>query len=379
MVTCYKLSDVIGQSHSSLWQYVFICLARCGGGNSTTAEEVSRFQRLFPNPSWLVNSSWLVWGRASRHQKLAPTFPWIDNCLMVTKRDFLKMEASLWLNVKSRVSLKDFCLPYAVGKQRFIPLINLGKKWTLSWYDDVDDDGIELFLFLCQYSKEENSKQNREESCNKNSHNELGNLDFTIRFRTTILHLFVTVNHFLIYLIIIIIIIVIIIILSAILDRQITSSSPCCRQAGAAASVPIICDGGHASAATLVGCGRPGELQDWPPCLQMSLWYGARLPVRSVHSGFNFRWSRQHALILEVGLTTPHVKKNKDDQPTRVLLRLVCCVEFAPGRLAWSRTLAILLQNKLKSLFFQLINFCFLFLYFIIWNFFHWACQRDAP
>ena len=31
---------------------------------------VSRFQRLFPNPSWLV------WGRASHRQKLAPTFPW---------------------------------------------------------------------------------------------------------------------------------------------------------------------------------------------------------------------------------------------------------------------------------------------------------------
>ena len=56
----------------------------------------SRFQRLFPNPSWLV------WGRASRHQKLAPTFPGIDSCLMVTKRDFLEMEASLWLNGKSR-------------------------------------------------------------------------------------------------------------------------------------------------------------------------------------------------------------------------------------------------------------------------------------
>ena len=28
-----------------------------GGGNSTTAEEVSRFQRLFPNPSWLVCSA----------------------------------------------------------------------------------------------------------------------------------------------------------------------------------------------------------------------------------------------------------------------------------------------------------------------------------
>ena len=51
----------------------------------------SRFQRLFPNPSWLV------WGRASRHQKLAPTFTGIDSCLMVTKRDFLEMEASLWL------------------------------------------------------------------------------------------------------------------------------------------------------------------------------------------------------------------------------------------------------------------------------------------
>ena len=56
----------------------------------------SRFQRLFPNPSWLV------WGRASRHQKLAPTFPGIDSCLMVTKQDFLEMEASLWLNGRSQ-------------------------------------------------------------------------------------------------------------------------------------------------------------------------------------------------------------------------------------------------------------------------------------
>ena len=47
------------------------------GRNSTTSEEVSRFQRLFPNPSWLV------WGKASRHQNLAPTFPRIDNCLIV--------------------------------------------------------------------------------------------------------------------------------------------------------------------------------------------------------------------------------------------------------------------------------------------------------
>ena len=31
-----------------------------------------------------------------RHQKLVPAFPWIDNCLIVTNRDFLGMEASLY-------------------------------------------------------------------------------------------------------------------------------------------------------------------------------------------------------------------------------------------------------------------------------------------
>ena len=48
--------------------------------NSTSAEEVARFQHLFPNPSWLMS------GRTSGHQKIVPTFLWIDNCLMVTKR-----------------------------------------------------------------------------------------------------------------------------------------------------------------------------------------------------------------------------------------------------------------------------------------------------
>ena len=62
----------------------------------------------FPDPSWLV------WGRASRHQILA-TFPWIDNCLKMTKL------------------LKVGCLPYSVGRQPSIPLINLGRTWTLNW------------------------------------------------------------------------------------------------------------------------------------------------------------------------------------------------------------------------------------------------------
>ena len=49
----------------------------------------------FPDSSVssLIPTGWCR--RASHHQKLAPTFPGIDSCLMVTKRDFLEMEASL--------------------------------------------------------------------------------------------------------------------------------------------------------------------------------------------------------------------------------------------------------------------------------------------
>ena len=59
--------------------------------------------------------------------------------------------------------------------------------------------GIELFLFLRQYSKEENSKQNQEESCNKNSHNELGNLDVTIRFFIYLLQSTIFSNNIILY------------------------------------------------------------------------------------------------------------------------------------------------------------------------------------
>ena len=72
-----------------------------------------------------------------------------------------------------------------------------------------------------------------------------------------------------------------------------------------------------------------------------------------MQSGFNFRRPCQHALILEVGPTTVRpMNLNKDTGSTRVLLRLVCRVELAPSGLAWSRTLVLLLQNKLKSYFF---------------------------
>ena len=77
--------------------------------NSTSAKEVARFQRLFLNPSWLT-----LGGRTSSHQKLAPTFPWIDNCLMMTK------------------SLQDgFCLMLLRSSCHYDPLIILEEIWTM--------------------------------------------------------------------------------------------------------------------------------------------------------------------------------------------------------------------------------------------------------
>ena len=69
-----------------------------------TAEEVARFQRLFPDPSRLTS------GRTSNHQNLVSIFPGIANCLKAKP---------YWL-------VDSGCLPYAVGKQPSIPLINLG-------------------------------------------------------------------------------------------------------------------------------------------------------------------------------------------------------------------------------------------------------------
>ena len=71
--------------------------------NSSTAEEVARFQRLFPNPSFLMSS------RTSGHQNHASIFSEIDNCLKA-KRQRLVVYTTL---------------SYAVGKQPSIPLINL--------------------------------------------------------------------------------------------------------------------------------------------------------------------------------------------------------------------------------------------------------------
>ena len=62
---------------------------------SGTEVEIQLSLERFPDSSVssLIPTGWCR--RASHHQKLAPTFPGIDSCLMVTKWDFLEMEASL--------------------------------------------------------------------------------------------------------------------------------------------------------------------------------------------------------------------------------------------------------------------------------------------
>ena len=53
------------------------------GGGTTTVKR-------FPDASISSLIPTGCCGRASHHQKLAPTFPWIDSCIMVTKRIFSK-------------------------------------------------------------------------------------------------------------------------------------------------------------------------------------------------------------------------------------------------------------------------------------------------
>ena len=90
----------------------------------------STFQCLFPNPNLLV------W-KGIPPPKTCTNFPGIDRCLMVTKQNFLKMEGSVRHYDQTRgpkMLLKVYFLPDAVWKQLSLPLINLGRKWTLCWW-----------------------------------------------------------------------------------------------------------------------------------------------------------------------------------------------------------------------------------------------------
>ena len=114
--------------------------------NSTATEEVAR-SSIFS----LIGTGWA--GRTSDHQKLVPTFSWIDNCLMVTK-----MKVSLWLTKKSQmeVSLKVGCLPYAVGKQPSIPMNYRGRKWVLRWWCELY---VLIMMFCFKIAVRESSER----------------------------------------------------------------------------------------------------------------------------------------------------------------------------------------------------------------------------
>ena len=53
---------------------------------------------------------------------------------MVTKRDFSKWKRHYDWTGGPKMWLTVDCLPNAVGKQPSIPLIYLGRKWTLNWW-----------------------------------------------------------------------------------------------------------------------------------------------------------------------------------------------------------------------------------------------------
>ena len=151
--------------------------------NSTFIEEVARFQCLFPNASWTagwhqrLRFNFFIFdmfsltygaspavlllllllllllslsGRISGYQKLFPTFPGLDNCLMVTECDFLEMEASLtkreiskwkycWRLVLYPIPLESSCCSYPwliLEKNIYVTML----RWCYNVKMMVDDD-----------------------------------------------------------------------------------------------------------------------------------------------------------------------------------------------------------------------------------------------
>ena len=99
------------------------------------------------------------------------------------------------------------------------------------------------------------------------------------------------------------------------------------------------------------------------------------IPASTFVSRANMRSSSR----LDRRLYVPRTKT--DTGSARVLPRLVCCVELAPGRLAWSRTFAPLIQNKTEiPLFRSWLIFSFLIrvLHYCSFYFFRRARQRDV-
>ena len=96
-------------------------LRRYGGGNSTIAEEFSRFQGLFPSP--IVG--WCEEGHRATKITLQHSQGYRQlNCLMVTKRDVLDME--VWKVLQFRNS------PYVAGLQ-----VSCQHIWPADWWETM--------------------------------------------------------------------------------------------------------------------------------------------------------------------------------------------------------------------------------------------------
>ena len=81
-----------------------------------------------PNQASLPLSE-LVWsGRTSDHQKLAPTFPWLYKCVMVTKLDFLQnsnVAVTNWEILKFKCRLRLVVYLMLLGNSRPFPWLIL--------------------------------------------------------------------------------------------------------------------------------------------------------------------------------------------------------------------------------------------------------------
>ena len=105
-----------------------------------------------PDSSVFPNPSWLVWGRASRHQKLAPTFPRIDSCLMVT------WSLGSWIEVWEGQSVWwwDGCVgcPWKTESAvriyaTFLVLIVLLMWWGVEDWDGLDIWSVRVWMIGC--------------------------------------------------------------------------------------------------------------------------------------------------------------------------------------------------------------------------------------
>ena len=119
---------------------------------STAAGEVARSR-----VSHLIRAGLVRKDMSSGLQKHVPTFPWIDNCLMVTKRNFLGNGSNVTVTGRSRNGSVAKGLGYGVGKQPSMPLIE-------SW-KEMDVKKIMMVMIMIMMNGDANTESNFSRFC----------------------------------------------------------------------------------------------------------------------------------------------------------------------------------------------------------------------